>query len=137
MRRPRVVALMVRELLRPRRLLGIVVLVAMAAAHPADAQVGTTTDIITGTVTGPASQPLAGAVVTATSLETRVSRQRTTDARGRFTIVFPDGGGRYELTARFIGMAAVQVSAARPADENRIQAGIPKGPVPVAPQPGD
>ena len=100
MRRPRVVALMVRELLRPRRLLGIVVLVAMAAAHPADAQVGTTTDIITGTVTGPDSQPLAGAVVTATSLETRVSRQRTTDARGRFTIVFPDGGGRYELTDR-------------------------------------
>src|SRR5438093_2834824 len=39
--------------------------------------------------------------VVATSLETRVSRQRTTDLHGRFTIVFPDGGGRYELTARF------------------------------------
>src|SRR5207244_3062315 len=127
MRRPRVVALMVRELLRPRRLLGIVVLVAMAAAHPADAQVGTTTDIITGTVTGPDSQPLAGAVVTATSVETRVSRQRTTDAHGRFTIVFPDGGGRYELTARFIGMAPVQITVARQADEDRIEATIRMG----------
>src|SRR3989454_1525019 len=127
MRRPRVVALMVRELLRPRRLLGTVVLVAMAAAHPADAQVGTTTDIITGTVTGPDSQPVAGAVVTATSLETRVSRQRTTDARGRFTIVFPDGGGRYELTARYIGMAAVQVTVTRQTDEDRIEASIRMG----------
>src|SRR2546425_2479255 len=127
MRRPRVVAVMVRDLLRPGRLLGIAVLVAMAAAHPADAQVGTTTAIIPGPVTGPNSQPLGGAVVTATSLETRVSRQRTTDARGRFTIVFPDGGGRYELTARYIGMAAVQVTVARQADEDRIEASIRMG----------
>src|SRR5256885_17116676 len=96
---------------RPHRLWPLVVaLAAGGGARVAGAQVGTTTDIITGTVTGPDSQPLAGAVVTATSLETRVSRQRTTDARGRFTIVFPDGGGRYELTARYIGMAAVQVT---------------------------
>src|SRR3989449_205670 len=127
MRRPRVVALMVRELLRRRRLLGIVVLVAMAAAHPADARAGPPTDITPGPVPGPASQPLAGAVVTAASLETRVSRQRTTDARGRFTIVFPDGGGRYELTARYIGMAAVQVTVARQADEDRIEASIRMG----------
>ena len=69
----------------------------MVAVAPrgATAQVGATTDIITGTVTGPDSQPLAGAVVQAISLETQISRQRTTDARGRFTIVFPDGGGQY------------------------------------------
>src|SRR5438132_389232 len=111
------------------RLRGLPALVALLAlaARPAAAQVGTTTDIITGTVTGPDSQPLAGAVVTATSLETRVSRQRTTDARGRFTIVFPDGGGRYELTARYIGMAAVQVTVARQADEDRIEASIRMG----------
>src|SRR5438128_11538556 len=126
MRRPRVVALMVRELLRPRRLLGIVVLVAMAAAHPADAQVGTTTDIITGTVTGPDSQPLGGAVITATSLETRVSRQRTTDARGRFTIDFPGGGRRSELTARYIGIAALQRTVARQGDSARNPASIRK-----------
>src|SRR5438552_7663439 len=108
------------------RLRGLPALVALLAlaARPAAAQVGATIDIITGVVAGPDSQPLADAVVTATYLEARVSRQRTTDARGRFTIVFPDGGGRYELTARFIGMAAVQVSVARQADEDRIEASI-------------
>jgi hypothetical protein len=91
------------------------------------AQVGATTDIITGTVTGPDSQPLAGAIVIATSLDTRVSHQRATDPRGRYTIVFPDGGGRYELTARFIGMAPVQISVARQGDEDRIVASIRMG----------
>src|SRR5881628_3956306 len=112
---------------RPLRLWPLVVALAAVGAQAVGAQVGTTTDIITGTVTGPDSQPLAGAVVTATSLETRVSRQRTTDARGRFTIVFPDGGGRYELTARYIGMAAVQVTVARQTDEDRIEASIRMG----------
>src|SRR5438128_10577999 len=113
---------------RPHRLWPLVVaLAAGGGARAAGAQVGTTTDIITGTVTGPDSQPLAGAVVVATSLETRVSRQRTTDAHGRFTIVFPDGGGRYELTARFIGMAPAQVAVARQADEDRVEASIRMG----------
>src|SRR5439155_552837 len=98
-------------------------------------QVGTTTDILTGTVTGPDSQPLAGAIVQVTSVETRVSRQRTTDAHGRFTIVFPDGGGRYELTARFIGMDPVQITVARQADEDRIEATIRMGLLVVALEP--
>src|SRR5438046_8950344 len=114
--------------LRPYpRWLPLVLLLAPLASRPAAGQVGATTDSIRGTVTGPDSLPLGGAVVTATSLETRVSRQRTTDARGRFTIVFPDGGGRYELTARYIGMAAVQVTVARQADEDRIVANIRMG----------
>jgi len=91
------------------------------------AQVGATTDIITGTVTGPDSQPLAGAVVQATSIETQVSRQRVSDAHGRFTIVFPDGGGQYQLVARYIGMAAVRVAVARQADEDRLVANIRLG----------
>ena len=113
--------------LRSVRLWALVALLAALVARPAAGQVGATTDIITGKVTGPDSQPLAGAVVVATSVETRVSHQRTSDAHGRFTIVFPDGGGRYELTARFIGMAAVQVNVARQADEDRIVASIRMG----------
>ncbi len=113
--------------LRSRRVWPLVFLLAALIPDPAAAQVGATTDIITGKVTGPDSQPLAGAVVVATSVETRVSHQRTSDANGRFTIVFPDGGGRYELTARFIGMAAVQVNVARQADEDRIVATIRMG----------
>ena len=99
-------------------------LLAFAVPRTAAAQVGTTTDIITGTVTGRDSQPLAGAIVRATSLETQVSRQRTTDARGRFTIVFPEGGGQYQLTVRYIGLAPARVTIARQADEDRLVANV-------------
>jgi len=104
--------------------LAVAMLLAFALPRTAAAQVGTTTDIITGTVTGPDSQPLAGALVQATSLETQVSRQRTTDARGRFTIVFPEGGGQYQLTVRYIGMAPARVTVARQADEDRLVANV-------------
>ena len=105
-------------------LLLVTVLLAFAVPRAAAAQVGTTTDILTGTVTGPDSQPLAGAVVQATSIETQVSRQRTTDARGRFTILFPDGGGQYQLTVRYVGMAQAQLRVARQADEDRLVANV-------------
>src|SRR5439155_395716 len=97
------------------------------AASRAAAQVGTTTDIITGTVVGPDSQRLAGALVQALSVETQISRHATTDARGRFTIVFPDGGGQYDLTIRFIGMAPATVSVARQGDEDRLVANVQMG----------
>lgn len=93
----------------------------------AAAQVGATTDIVVGTVTGPDSQPLAGATVEVTSRETGGSRQLTTDARGRFTLLFPDGGGRYEVVVRYIGMAPVHLSVARPGDEDRIVANVQMG----------
>src|SRR3989454_9851531 len=104
--------------------LAVAMLLAFAVPRTAAAQVGTTTDIITGTVTGRDSQPLAGAIVQATSLETQVSRQRTTDARGRFTIVFPEGGGQYQLTVRYVGLAPARVTIARQADEDRLVANV-------------
>src|SRR3989442_12469976 len=93
---------------RPSRWL-LVALGALAAPLTGAAQVGTTTDIITGTVTGPDNQPLPGAVVQATSLETQVSRQRTTAARGHFTILFPYCGGQYQLGAPYYVFAAACV----------------------------
>src|SRR5439155_1450829 len=63
---------------RPFRWL-LVALSALGAPLSGAAQVGTTTDTITGSVTGPDSQPLPGAVVQATSLETHVSRPPTSD----------------------------------------------------------
>ena len=103
----------------------VLVLVAAALApRPAVAQVGTTTDIINGTVLQPGGQPLAGAVVEATSVETRITRQHVTDSRGRFRITFPDGGGRYELTARYIGMAPAHISVARRQEDDRVEATI-------------
>src|SRR5438874_1939307 len=108
----------------PRPSCWLLVALAALGAPAVAAQVGTTTDIITGTVTGPDNQPLPGAVVQATSLETQVSRQRTTDARGRFTILFPDGGGQYQLVVRYLGLAPARVAIARQADEDRLVANV-------------
>src|SRR5207237_1674731 len=103
----------------PRPSCWLLVALAALGAPAVAAQVGTTTDIITGTVTGPDNQPLPGAIVQATSLETQVSRQRTTDARGRFTILFPDGGGQYELVVRYLGFAPVRRSEERRVGKER------------------
>ncbi|HEY3114071.1 MAG TPA: carboxypeptidase-like regulatory domain-containing protein [Gemmatimonadaceae bacterium] len=66
-------------------------------------QVGSTTDILMGKIAGLDSQAVAGARVEATSLETGITRTKTTGPDGRYTIVFPDGGG-YRLTVRAIAM---------------------------------
>ncbi len=100
--------------------------VALVLIVPAGlrAQVGATTDIITGVVTGPDSAPVPGAQVQVISLESEVARTRTTDARGRFTILFPDGGGQYRLVVRYIGMAPATLAIARQADEDRLVANV-------------
>jgi len=105
----------------------LLALLALPVPRTASSQVGATTDIIVGTVTGPDSQPLGGATVEVTSRETGASRQVATDARGRFTLLFPDGGGRYELVVRYIGMAPAQLSVARQGDEDRIVANVQMG----------
>ena len=80
-----------------------VLLVALLPAR-ASAQVGMGTDIIVGVVTGDDGAPVQDATVEAYSLETQITRRARTDARGRFTILFADGGGQYRMTARVLGM---------------------------------
>lgn len=90
----------------------IFILLLLALASPgraASAQVGVTTDILTGHVTGPEGEPLQNASVRALSLESGVSRTTLTDTRGRYTLIFPDGGGRYELEVVRIGMTTERV----------------------------
>jgi len=94
--------------------------VVLASAPNLLAQVGGTTDIITGKVTGPSGEPIADATVEVVSVETQVSRERATDAHGRFTILFPDGGGQYLVLVRYIGMKPLRLSVARQADEGRL-----------------
>src|SRR5438477_179858 len=107
--------------------LALCAVLTVTVPRHAVAQVGATTDIIVGTVIGPDSQPVAGATVEGTSRETAGSRQVATDARGRFTLLFPDGGGGYELVVRYIGMAPAHVSVGRQADEDRIVANVQMG----------
>jgi hypothetical protein len=84
------------------------------------AQVGETTDIITGVVVDAYGQPLPGVEIVAFSLDLEVSRIGTTDRTGRYAILFPDGGGQYRLTARLIGAISQSVIVVRHADEDRL-----------------
>jgi hypothetical protein len=114
----------------PLAALGVAVLgAAPAALAPATAaaQVGSTTDIVTGRVTNAQGAPVEGAQVTATSLETGVSRSRATNARGQYTILFPDGGGRYRLTVRAIGQQPRTLAVQRESDEDRLVADVQLG----------
>ncbi len=58
-------------------------LLAGTLSSAAHTQIGGTTDILTGLVIGPDSQPMADVIIEALSLETQITRTTTTDARGR------------------------------------------------------
>ncbi|MDF1505530.1 carboxypeptidase regulatory-like domain-containing protein, partial [Roseisolibacter sp. H3M3-2] len=103
----------------------------LAAPATAGAQVGSTTDIVTGRVLGAAGQPVEGAQVTVTSVETGVSRTRATNARGQYTVLFPDGGGRYRITVRAIGQLPQTVNVQRESDEDRLVANVTLGAAPT------
>src|SRR5262245_12627678 len=74
-------------------------------------------DVLTGKITGEDRQPIAGARVTAVSIETEISRSVLTDKNGRYMINFPDGGGRYVLRITMIGMSGVVTTVIRDSDE--------------------
>ncbi|MEP6989493.1 MAG: carboxypeptidase regulatory-like domain-containing protein, partial [bacterium] len=94
------------------------------AAVPARAQVGSTTDIIMGRVTGPDTTPVVGARVEVTSTETGITRRKITDDHGAYTILFPDGGGAYTLKVSYIGFGPYTASVARQSDEDRLVANV-------------
>lgn len=105
-----------------RQFLLLVALLCSAAivTRPAQAQVGITTDIITGRVLGPDGKPLENVTVAVQSAETGITRTKKTDASGRYTVLFPDGGGQYRVEFRAIGFAPVDRNVARQGDEDRL-----------------
>ena len=107
----------------------VVVLCAAVFPRGADAQIGGSTDIITGKITGPDGRAIAGARVEATSVETGVTRSRTTGENGQYTILFPDGGGQYRVTVRALGFAPATFALARQADEDRLVADVRMDPI--------
>jgi hypothetical protein len=106
-----------RGMMRSLMILAVACLCPPAAAL---AQAGATTDVLTGVVRTEDGQPVLEAMVSATSLETQITRTVKTDARGRYVIVFPDGGGQYRLLVRAIGMAPQILTVVRQADEDRL-----------------
>lgn len=95
------------------------------------AQVGSTTDIIRGQVTGAAGEPVPGVSVAAVSAETGIRRTATTNAQGRYTIIFPDGGGQYRIQATSLGLSGAR-QVARAGDEDVLEANIRLGTATVA-----
>src|SRR5262249_37555052 len=87
-------------------------------ATPLRAQVGVTTDIITGTITDQDGNPVGGATVEAMSLDSRILRSATTDPRGRYPILFPDGGGKYQIYVRALGFTAARLYGQRLTDDD-------------------
>jgi hypothetical protein len=102
----------------------LVIGLALALVAPRDgsAQIGATTDIITGTVRAENGQPIKDATVEVTSLESNVTRRARTNAQGKYTILFPDGGGEYRVVIRSIGLAPATSEVRRIADEDRLVA---------------
>jgi hypothetical protein len=110
---------------KPKKTMKFFSISSLAAAlmfFPAAAfsQVGSTTDIIMGRVTSPDGKPIAGAHVEVTSTETQISRTKTTDADGRYSILFPDGGGTYQAQVIAIGYAPQRFNVIRNNDEDRL-----------------
>ena len=70
----------------------LAIAVSLTGAPRALAQVGASTDIIMSKVTGLDTTPVAGARVEVTSSETGITRCTTTNERGEYSILFPDGG---------------------------------------------
>lgn len=93
----------------------------LAAATPLAAQTGNGTEIIVGRVLDTEGKPIEGARVEAMSIETQTTRGRTTNERGQFTILFPDGSGQYRVTARAIGYAPSTQTVIRQSDEDRLE----------------
>ncbi|MGQ0641074.1 MAG: carboxypeptidase regulatory-like domain-containing protein [Gemmatimonadaceae bacterium] len=95
-----------------------------AAFTPAAAQIGSATDIVTGTVKREGNVPVEGAQVEVTSLESNITRRARTSAQGRFTVLFPDGGGQYRVRVRALGLAPQEVMVVRQSDEDRLVAEV-------------
>ncbi len=108
-------------MLRVRLLIPVVVGLLFAfTPSRAVAQAGVGTDIITGTILGDDGNPVEDANIEAYSLETQVTRRAHTDVHGRYTILFPDGGGQYRMSVRVLGMTPRTAMVMRDADEDRL-----------------
>lgn len=110
--------------MRPSARWPLPLLIALTIAVPAtaSAQTGAGTEIIVGRVLDTDGKPVEGARVEATSVETQTMRGRTTNDRGQFTILFPDGSGQYRVVVRAIGFAPSTQMVVRQSDEDRLEA---------------
>ena len=75
------------------------------------------TDVIRGRVTGPDSLGIENVTVTATSMASQSARTTRTDRTGRYTILFPGGGGDYLMSFAQLGFQPLRFEIKREGDE--------------------
>jgi hypothetical protein len=74
-------------------------------------------DVIRGRVQRPDSSGIAGAQVKLTSAASGVTRSTRSDAQGRFSIIFQNGGGDYTVNITSIGFAPQEFRLRREGEE--------------------
>ncbi len=97
---------------------GMLLVIAMIGAAPIAAQGNV--DYIIGTILDASGKPVAGAGVEALSLELQVTKRTTTNDKGKFSLVFNEGGGQYRVTVRAIGKLPLIQNVTRQQDDDRI-----------------
>lgn len=111
-------ALMLRAVIVGGAMLGAAPLVA----PPLAAQ--QTADVIRGRVTGPDSQPIANAQITAVSYFGGITKTARTDKNGRFSITYANGEGDYWVSFTALGFQPRRFEVKRVADEEVLLADI-------------
>src|SRR5262245_48302483 len=81
-------------------------LVVLLAVPAALARAQAATEIIRGRVFGPDSIPLAQAEVKVTGLGTHAVQTTRTDAKGVYTVLFPNPEGDYVVAVRKVGYSS-------------------------------
>jgi len=98
-------------------MLAIMLTITLTSIAPRSLAAQQTADVIRGRVTGPDSQPVPNAVVTAVSYFGGITKTTRTDKNGRFSITYPNGEGDYWLSYAAIGFQARRFEVKRVADE--------------------
>lgn len=118
---------------RPRlpRFVGSLLLLCVCLLLPRASAAQGTSDLLTGTIKGTDNLPLEGAIVEVTAIEGGVTRRTTTNTKGRYVLVFPDGTGQYRLVVRAIGYAPVSRTVQRIGDDDRLITDVAMSNAPV------
>ena len=99
-----------------RRLTSILLVLAAVLATPRAAR-AQNADLLRGRIVTPDSQPVVNAIVRVTSNISFAVRELRTDTRGRFSLMFQNGGGDYMVSIMSIGITPVELRVRREGDE--------------------
>src|SRR5215216_1920618 len=95
----------------------VALLIAPVAPSQSVAAQDAGADVIRGRVTGPDSLGIENVTVTATSMSSQSARTTRTDRNGRYTILFPGGGGDYLMSFAQLGFQPLRFEIKREGDE--------------------